>query len=56
MAIEEASSVDMNMEIKQDLWNSMARPVAEAKSSRTRLRQVIARRVALIRVRVSSAY
>jgi hypothetical protein len=42
--------------MKSDLWKLVARPVAEANSSKTLLRQTAASREALQRIRVSSAY
>jgi hypothetical protein len=47
VAMFAASSEETNMGMKQDLSKLMARPVAEAKSSKTRLRVAAAAGVAL---------
>jgi hypothetical protein len=55
-AMAEATHGDTCIGIMHDLWKFIARPVAEAKSPRTLLRQATAVREALQRIRVSSAY
>jgi hypothetical protein len=51
-----ASTMETFMGMKQDSWKFIARLVAAAKSSSTRLRVAAAEGVALHNIRVSSAY